>query len=330
MDSLRPLLSKLAHVIRNGKKQIFATLLLAVFFFVMIFPYEDLSDLLTAQVAQATNNQIYLQFEDLGIGLLPPGVEMKSVSLDTPLFSTLRTESLSLSPSISSLIMGRPGFRASASGIFNGNIRVVHRTGRALSGEARAQELDFSANNLSLSQLSRFLSSPLQVEGTGSAQVAGEVDPTFVDQPSLELDVALNKLTTPPVFLANLMGLSLPGFSFEQIVFQGRLVGSELVIENGTIGAESDALSAQVQGRIATTLRMSNGQLTPNFGNYDLRVHLTLSNELDREFGGFLGPGLGLNPMESYKSATPNGSRYSFRLRGSNFQSPPAASPLTR
>jgi hypothetical protein len=83
------------YVLREKKKMILLTILLIPLFAILIFPYDDLSDMITELIAQNSQNQIFVQFDDLGIGFLPPSLKMSNVSLDTPILPTVKAKKCS-------------------------------------------------------------------------------------------------------------------------------------------------------------------------------------------------------------------------------------------
>ena len=58
-------------IFKIHKLKIFTVVFSALLFFVMLFPFDDLSDLVTEKVAVATNNQVFLTFERLNLSLFP-------------------------------------------------------------------------------------------------------------------------------------------------------------------------------------------------------------------------------------------------------------------
>ncbi len=71
MEQLRQLI----HLIRNGKGgKIFVMILSALVFVFLLFPFDDLSDLISSQVSKLSNNSVYVQFERLKMSLFPQPV----------------------------------------------------------------------------------------------------------------------------------------------------------------------------------------------------------------------------------------------------------------
>src|SRR5690606_12011490 len=88
----------------------------------VMFPVDDLGDVVTEKIAQATNNQIFLQFDRLGLAFLPPALEMEEVAVDTPFFPTLKASSMTLAPALGRLLTFKPGVSFNAEGLLKGNL----------------------------------------------------------------------------------------------------------------------------------------------------------------------------------------------------------------
>ena len=86
-------------------------------FLLLLFPFNDLSDLVTTQVAKMTNNQVYVQFDDMRLSVLPtPGVALDNVYVETPTLSGLKAQEVVATPSIRALIFQEPAGQLTAKG----------------------------------------------------------------------------------------------------------------------------------------------------------------------------------------------------------------------
>ena len=117
----------LKNIFRFHKAKILLFFGLIVAFVVVFFPYDDLSDMITSQVAEASGNSVYIQFEDLSVGFLPqPGVKMSNVVIEHPLIAgELRADTLKAAPSILAAIKQLPLLRLKMENLFKGNLDLT-------------------------------------------------------------------------------------------------------------------------------------------------------------------------------------------------------------
>jgi type II secretion system protein N len=318
------LISQFVAGLRKRKKEAAFAFFCFLMFLVLLFPFDDLSDLITEMVAKNTQNQVFLSFDKLGLKILPPGVRMENVTVDTAFMPTLKTNALALSPSIAGFLSFRPGFVASASGLFSGDLSLTYKTGKEVADGVNFQLVDLGVSDVNLQEVSRFGSLPLELNGQGDAQISAEVDPGFGKQPTGDYEIELKKVRIPPATLSTAMGpIDLPNMEFSGIKLKGRMVAGDFFLEEATLGKPGDGISGRIKGRIRVTLARVGNQVVPRFGAYQFKFDLTFDRAAAQNFGLFLGF------YDKYKTLTGNGSRYAFQLSGSALGAPPTDQPLT-
>ena len=67
---MKPVLDFIVNILKNEKKKLFVAFASFILFMIFCFPYGDLADVVTVWTSKATGNQVYLQFDDMGIGIL--------------------------------------------------------------------------------------------------------------------------------------------------------------------------------------------------------------------------------------------------------------------
>ena len=72
-------IKKVFNLIFKHKFKFVLMVFSALIFTFLLFPFDDLGDLVTAQVAKLTNNQVYVQFDRMNVGILDPGLQLKNV-----------------------------------------------------------------------------------------------------------------------------------------------------------------------------------------------------------------------------------------------------------
>src|SRR3954471_23117121 len=107
MSYLLKLIQFTINIFRHHKLKVVCGLLSFLVFLFLLFPFSDLSDLVSAQIAEATQGQVYIQFEKMGLGLIPrPSVSLKDTTIITrqlPI-QDLHVGRFSFSPSLFELI----------------------------------------------------------------------------------------------------------------------------------------------------------------------------------------------------------------------------------
>jgi len=260
-------------------------------FFVILFPLNDLGELVTSKIYTATNRNLFFQFDDLNLSLFPPGLQMNQVYIETSQLSPLKASELTLRPSISGLINGKPFGFVDAKGFLKGDVTLnVHSGAASEKGIERAQ-LELSAEKVSLRELRNFLGLPFMIQGDLKVQSNVLADLTLQEQPEADLNVLVSKFELPP-FTMEIPGmgpLTLPDLKLKQIEIRTRLVNGALVIEKGEIGKLGDELFATIKGQIQMTLqRMPSGQTLPIFGGYSLDVEMKAQKSFQDKANLFL------------------------------------------
>src|SRR6185312_12330747 len=124
MEILKKILNPIFYVFRQKKKMIIFTILSTVVFFVLIFPYDDLSDLVMAKAAE---QGVFLDFDNMGLSLFPPSLHLNKVTVDTAMLPTVNAGEIYLAPNIMGILTLSPGFSASMEDFLKGSLSVDYR-----------------------------------------------------------------------------------------------------------------------------------------------------------------------------------------------------------
>ena len=323
MSSLEKILQPLLYVIRHQKKMLALALASALFFSIVFFPYDDLSDLISELIAKNSQNQVFVQFDQLGIGFLPPSVKMSNVEVDTPLLPTLKAGALYLAPSIAGFLAFSPGFSATIQDVLKGDLSLSYRGGKKVNNDLRMQKVSLDVSKVDLSELSKYASLPCKLEGPLSMQVDSEVDPSFVEQPDGEYELSSGKLRVNPcVLVLQRLPFPIPNINLSQIKIRGTIKAGVLAIEEGVLGKAGDTLHGRFKGRLGIRLVRSGSQVIPDISSYEFKLDLNIDKSAEKSLGVYL------IPFDSYKTVTGAGARYALTLSAPNTQTPPNASPL--
>lgn len=317
MSIITSITTAFLNLFRFHKFKIFLTFFSAFVFALFIFPYDDLSEVVSAKVSELTNDQVFLQFDRLGFQLFPlPALAVENVAVESHFFPSLQASRISLAPSIMGFLTARPGFNAGAHDVWGGNIDVELQSGKKLDNEAIEQNIRLEVERVNLAKMNESIELPLKLQGSLSGDVALKLDPSFTNQPNGEISVNANELRFPSgtIAIPNLGPLMIPGLSWKKISLEGRLTAGKFSIEKGEIGSANDLLNGSIKGEIEVKIERTNaGQLGSSFGAYSLNVDLNVSDKLDKDLGLFMAL------AGKYKTATTSGSRLKFKISGRNF-----------
>lgn len=330
MEQVSRALQFVFDLFRYHKLKILTVLLSAFAFFMLMFPFSDLSDLLTTQIMSATGNRIYFKAQGLNIGLLPvPSVSGNNVTVDVQGASTIEASELTIRPSLLSLWALRSGDiwkvsgSVSAEGLWGGNIHLSMSPAGTNDQGAAKSHLAADGQSIHLKDLENLFGNlPITAQGQASFQSTFDFYPGFEDQPEGQLSLVSQPLKIPPSNIPTDLGVvPIPGLNWSQVQMKGHLSNSTFVIDGVTLGTSKDP----VYGRIKGQMNVRVDRRGPSIGNYDLTVELTFSRDARRAFQSFL------SFIDSHKQELRGGgARYLFRARATNVNMPPSLESVSR
>lgn len=273
------------NIFRFHKLKIATAFAAFLFFLGALFPFDDLSDLVTAQVAAMTQNQIFLQFSDPGLSLFPsPGLQLNDVYVETPFTPPLKASQLSVSPSLASLLAGKSGVALSASDLLGGDVSVSAYSSTMKESKQPSQKIALDASDVDLAQLAQLAGVPIQFKGRIDLDSDAEIDLTWKDQPAVKVSLKGNKVQVPPDMVPTSMGpFPLPDLAFSVIELEGELKGGKLTIENGRLGSDKDDLNGTIKGLIDLTITNAGGRPVANVGGYDIQLRLNAKDTIEKK-----------------------------------------------
>ena len=313
-------------IFRIHKLKLVCVFLSAAFFAILLFPYDDLSEVVSTLVSERTNNQVFLQFDRLGFQLFPlPALAVDNVLVESSFMPTLQAEHLSLAPSITGFLSFRPGFNAGISNVWNGDIDVELKTGKKNEQDVAQQLVRLDIDKIDLAKANETLDLPLKLQGSLSGESSLIVDPSFASQPEGDVAIRVKELRFPSGTVPTQMGpVMLPGLSWSNIQFKGRLNGGKLQIEQAELGSSSDLLYGTLKGEIDMRVEpRGTGQTGISWGAYTLNVDLNVNSKLQKDLGLFLGL------LGNFKTTTAAGSKYKFRVSAERFGITPSFTPAS-
>lgn len=289
------ILTPLLNIFKFHKKKIGLFFLSVILFSLILFPYNDLGDLVSGKIAEATGGSISLQFDELGVGIFPPGVKLSKVFLDAPGLPSLSAETLSLAPAIWGAITMKPGVKARIGGIFGGHLFLAGQK----TSKDKKDKFDVSSewSEISLNEIMKLNKSvPLTINGRSDGELTLAVDPTLVDSPSGKIKLKSSGLDFPTQSI-NLpqyqngqvfyIPLELPGIKFSDIQLNASLADKKISIENSLIGSSKDDINGKIDGYINVQSFGYGGQFNPMLGSFELKLDLKVKEKIasDKKLG---------------------------------------------
>lgn len=316
MDKIRQLL----RILKEGKGKIFIMLFASLVSLFLLFPFDDLSDLISSQVSKLTNNSVYLQFEKLRLSLIPqPGLEMTQVYVESPKTPAISVGELEITPSISGLIQQKPYGSVSAKGLLKGDVSIQLKKGTKTENGIERQRIEVSAKQISLSDLREMANLPVLLKGQVNLETVAQADLTFQEQPDIDLDLTVNKFELPPSNVNTPMGpLTLPDLKLSSVELKGRLAAGRFIIETGTIGKPGDELFGTIKGNIALNIINRGGVFGHQIGAYNFEIDLKTKKPFQERAALFL------SFIDGYKTPTSEGAQYKFKVSATNPMMPPS------
>lgn len=284
------LITGFVDIFRFHKLKIAFAFVSFLFFLLVLFPFDDMSDFVTAQVAKMTQNQIFLKFSDPGLSIFPaPGLKLKDVYVETPYAPPLKADALSISPSLSSLLAFKTGVSLDAQSILGGDISMSAYSSKMKDNNQPSQKISIDAEDLDVQQVSQLAGSPVRFKGRIGLTSEAEIDLTWKEQPLAKITINGKSIQVPPDTVPTMMGpLALPDLTFSKLEIEGELKQGKFIIEKGVLGSEQDDLNGTITGEISVSVQNNGGNPTFVPGAYDLKLRLNVRETLEKKVGLFL------------------------------------------
>ncbi|MCC6278591.1 MAG: type II secretion system protein GspN [Oligoflexia bacterium] len=316
------LLAPIINIARFHKSKMVLCFGLYLVFLYFMFPFNDLGDKVATMINQASGGQVVLSFETMDASLFPQvGITMSEVEVTTPFFPKLSTQSLSLSPSILSLILLKPGVNASAEGLLGGQTDLtIKYAGNNSQKKPSKIAFDSSLDDLQLKELVNFMQSSVKVSGKISGSASGDFDTEFVDQPNSSIEIQGEKIVLADSQIMTTFGpLALPAMNLGDVNLESKMDKGSMEISKLTLGKPGSEFYANITGKIELRAERAGPQVGLRPGNYDFKVQLQFNEALKQKLSLFLGFIGGYNV---------GANNYAFRAIGSGFYSPPQLSRI--
>jgi type II secretion system protein N len=285
----------------------------------VLFPFDDLADLVSSQVSKLTNNQVFVQFDRMKMGIIPdPGLQLQNVYLETSSLPPLKANEITFTPSIAGLIAQKPSGSLSIKGFLKGNVTASLQPAKKSDNGIERHKVQISAQHLNLAEMKELVGLPLTLKGSLDLTTQALADLTLTEQPDMDLVLHIDKFELPTGNVQTPMGpITLPEIKLSSIDLKGRLSAGRFNIEEGTLGRQGDELAGSVKGSIALQLKMTPQGIAPVIGSYEFMIDLMIKPGLQERATLFL------SFLDQYKFSVPGATRYAFKLSAANAYDPP-------
>ena len=303
----------------RNKWKIILTVWFALFFFFILFPVNDLNDLITTQISKLTQKTLFIQFDTLSLNPFGPKITLEKVFVESGSIPTITVNELSVLPSLSALISRQPEGVVVAQGFLKGDIQIQIKAAPKSDGGLPRSKLEVQVKNINLKDLRELASLPVVIQGKLNLTSTALADLTLTEQPELELNLTISKFEMPnsSLVLSDLGRVSLPEVKLGQIELKGKLAGGKFVIESGKFGQSSDDLHGDIKGDLGITFANRSGQIIPVMGAYNIDLNLSATYAFKERAKFFL------NFLDGYKTDSPTGANYKFKIRATAAGMPP-------
>lgn len=308
----------------SNKWKMLLTFSMTLLFLFLLFPLGDLNDLISSQVSKLTGNTVFLQFENMHLNPLTTSISLEKVYVETPQISSLSSDTVSISPSISALIAKKPGGKVTAKGFLKGEVEISLYPAASTSGGVDKSKIEVMASNISLKEASQVANIKLPIKGELSLSAQAIADLTMTEQPELDLSLTIIKfeMASTSVPLQDFGQLALPEIKLGKVELKGRLANGKFTIENGKLGTNKDEFYGEIKGDLAITFQNMNGQVTPFIGAYNLSLDLKATKSFKDKAKLFL------QFFDGYKIETGSVSNYKFKISAAQMGLSPQFTPL--
>ena len=315
----------LFRFIFGNKGKIFGTVAVTVCFLAILFPINDLNDLITSQISSLTNRKVFLQFDSMSLSPIGPKLTLEKVFVESSDFPTLTSDLLSLNPSLMSLISRQPEGSITAQGLFKGDVQISVSTASKSEAGAARSKIELQAKELNLKDIREFTNLPVPLLGKLNISSTALADLTLTEQPEMDLNVTISQFEMPSSSIDTFATgpILLPTLKFSSVEMKGKLANGKFTIESAKIGTAKDEFYGDIKGDFGLTLRNENNVVRPIFGAYNLDINLKANTAFYQRANFFF-----LSIADRYKSEVPGGVQFKFKLSGASFGPPPTYSPL--
>ena len=183
--------------------------------------------------------------------------------------------------------------------------------------------------NINLGELLKILRKALRTPIEVSGQAHGRIelsmeDPDFKEQPSGELEITVKKLRPPNSVPTNIGPVNLPEMKFSKLYVKARLVGGQIIVDEGTLGQKDEPISGKFKGKMSLRFSRFGSKVNASPKEYEFKIDLHVRKSAQPKLALFLGF------IDKFKTTTNSGSRYMLKISASKLGVPPVLDPIRK
>ena len=288
----------------------------------MLFPLNDLGDMVSSKIAQATNKKVFVFFERLSLSLIPsPGLAVEDVTIEGQSIPKIEARAASFSPSVLDLLKLKAGGHLNIQGLFGSDFSSSFTLDQpdAETGET-AHDIAFEIEGLNLKEIAPLLPVPMTVKGTINGEGEFIIDQSFTTQPEGSFEIASGNSVLFESLSIPQASLVFSDMEFSKILIKGKISEGEIKLDEFVLGSPNNDLFVQAKGGIGVEFAAGRGRgagVRPLVRRFNLMVKLTRSNRLQQK-DAFIASSLDLLFDNSKAKIIPSGTgkSYQFRVQG--------------
>lgn len=320
MDAISKYITQpIINVFKFHKFKVFFLMMSTMAFFVVMFPYGEISEIISAQINKATRNQVQVSFSDLRLSLIPFGISATDMYVLTPQLKTpLYIKKAHISPSILSFLSFKPGGSVKAEDFLGGDVTATLTNlgqGTSKNKNSKMVRLQLNFSRLQLSQTMEFFKIPAQLSGALSGKADIRLDTKAFEQPRGNFSLNGQKIGLPGSISLQGMDLILPEGELKRINVNGELQNGNLKFTEGVLGQPSDVIYGKIRGQMELSTRSVGSSFAFVPGSYNFNFDLNFDKQAEQKLGTMIGTIL-LNNKGGRSEALDGGARYIFSVSG--------------
>ena len=296
----------------KNRRLILFAFLYFVLFFILLFPFGSLKQILTDTLSSATRGKMEMSFKSFFLNPLSMSLQLKKIQLQIASYPPLEVKQITLKPSLFSLLRKQLSGQVVAKGVFNGNLVF-----KAKGLQTSKNHLFLKAEGLNLGALSSFLSLDMNMSGQLKYLEAQLQWKKQIPQDSeAQAQFHGQNLHIPNGSLKTAFGnINIPKMDFQQV--QGKLELSEGRIHLHNLQLTGSDLDLDLKGYMNVLLKSG---FKVKAQSYKLQMKLKVSPNVYQELSFILGF------LEKHQKVLQGNYHYNLELSSSNIFLPPQIS----
>lgn len=269
-----------------------------ILFTILTFPTNDLRHVISAKIAQATQNRVQVQFDKIAIHLLPkPSLYLEKVQVDTLTMDSLKMDDLSIAPSILGLITFKPGVNLSSNDFFSGNLELSARQGSKTAKEVTKQVVEVQIEKLKSTEVLEFFQKNFPIQTLLNLKLNADIDPSFQEGIDGSLQASTDRISIRPFSIPGEFGaIDIPKTQISSLQLSADVKKNNIKITDAQLGKAGDTIYGSLSGDAKIKMLATPAGPKLASASYDLVLNLSIQKSFLNQLvfkpiiEGFLSP----------------------------------------